>query len=82
MKVIKQEIVKHLEVNNKTKELQGGFTSGSRLEDNLFILYYCVQESYKNKLPLVLCAIDYAKAFDSINRKELINALKYYKCLL
>ena len=34
----------------------------------------------EEKVKLVLTAIDFAKAFDSINRKKLIQALKEYKC--
>ena len=50
-----------------------------RLEDNLFMLVYCLRSAEKMK-HLVVTAIDFAKAFDSVNRKCLIETLAYYKC--
>ena len=72
--------MKHLEVNGEINELQSGFTRGRRLEDNIFILKYCIEDAKRRKVKLVLTAIDFAKAFDSINRRKLIQALKEYKC--
>ena len=50
------------------REFQSGFNGGRRLEDNLFILRYCIKGSYKRGKPLFVMAIDIAKAFDSVNR--------------
>ena len=60
-------------------EVQAGFTKHRQITDNLFILYYCVRESYKNRKELFLISMDFAKAFDSIKRNVLIKVLKKYK---
>ena len=79
MSILKTKIEQHLEEKDEMLELQAGFTSGRRIEDNLFILRYCVENSFRRKKPLYLAAIDYKKAFDSVDRAEMIDALKLYK---
>ena len=78
MSIIKDKIEEHIVKNSVTDELQSGFSKGSRIENNIFILKYCRAENQKAKKMLVLLSIDYKKAFDSINRKELIKTLKEY----
>ena len=65
------------------KENQFGFTKGGRTDYNHFILQYLVDRSskirrlyYKN---LVVIAIDFKKAFDSIDRGKLVEALVKFK---
>lgn len=60
-------------------ELQAGFTKGRRFKDNVFLVKYCIDDSKRRKQKLVLVAIDFSKAFDSINRCKLIN--KNYEVL-
>ena len=55
-------------------ETQAGFTKGGKIEDNLFILNYCVEESFRRKASLYVTSIDYSKAFDSVKRSELAEA--------
>ena len=45
----------------------------------MFFLNYCIEDSFKRKKPLYVVAIDYSKAFDSVKRKELIEAIKTYR---
>ena len=40
----------------------------------------CISESFRMKRPLYVCAIDFAKAFDSIDRKQIVNCLQRYRC--
>ena len=80
MGVCKQALVDHLEKNNQISNFQTGFTKGRRLEDNILILKYCLSESNRSKTPLILTAIDFSKAFDSIDRKKLIINMQNYKC--
>ena len=80
MNVVKEKIVQHLSVNNEINCMQMGFTRGRRLEDNLFMLVYCLRSAEKMKKHLVVTATDFAEAFDSVNRKCLIETLAYYKC--
>ena len=49
MSLAKNEIEEHLEENRELKETQAGFTKGGRIEDNIFILQYLVEETYKMK---------------------------------
>ena len=65
------------------KDNQIGFTRGGRLEYNLFILQYLVEKTfeidsaYYNRL--VVVALDFRKAYDSIDRGRLLEALVRYK---
>ena len=79
MSLIKNEIEEHLVANKEIKETQAGFTNGGRGEDNLFLLQYCVEESYKRRTPLVVVSIDYSKAYDSIKREKIIEVMRKYK---
>lgn len=80
MSMIKDKITTHLLRNEIFSVYQAGFTKNRRIEDNIFILRYCIAESKKNRKPLYIAAIDFAKAFDSIKRENIIYALKKYKC--
>ena len=46
MKIQGTEIDQHIKDNNEQLEQQAGFTKGSQIEDNLFILQYCIEHSY------------------------------------
>ena len=79
MAILKEEIENHIEMNGEKLETQAGFTKGGRIEDNLFILSHCVERSYKEKKGLVVIAIDFKKAYDSIKREGLIEIMKDYR---
>ena len=79
MSILKTKIEEHLKENDEMLEIQAGFTNGGKIEDNLFLLRYCVEDSFHRKKPLYVTAIDYKKAFDSVNRAEMIETLKLYK---
>ena len=80
MSVIKEKIVTHLITNDEMHCLQMRFTRGRRLEDNLFMLVYCLRSAERMKKNLIITAVDFAKAFDSVSRVNLIKTLVYYKC--
>ena len=63
--------------DERVGSLQAGFTEGRRMEENLFLLKQCVEESYRRREKLVVVGIDFCKAFDSIERRALIEGLKY-----
>ena len=46
----------------------------------MFMLVYCLRSAEKMKKHLFVTAIDFAKAFNSVNRKCLIETSAYYKC--
>ena len=79
MGMTKEKVEIHLENNNLDNDLQMGFTSKRRLQDNLFILNECKEAAYKNKKKLYVIAIDYCKAYDSVKREKIIEALIEYK---
>ena len=70
MSLVKNEIEEHLEENRELKETQAGFTTGGRIEDNIFILQYLVEEAYKMKKSLIVISVDFKKAYDSIKREK------------
>ena len=72
-------IDQHVIKNGERKYNQGGFSKGSQIEDNLFILQYCIESSFKAKKPLIVISVDFSKAFDSIKREKIIEALMKYK---
>ena len=80
MAAAKKKIVEHLAVNHLEQELQAGFSEGRRIEENLFLLKYCIDQSYIDRKKLVVVAIDFQKAFDSVDRSALIQALIDCRC--
>ena len=79
MALIKSRVEKHLCNNELYNDMQAGFTEKRRIEDNLFMLHECKEMSFRKKKQLIVISIDYTKAYDSINRKEIVETLKYYK---
>jgi len=79
MGVIKDKMEKHIIKINEVRENQSGFTRGRRIEDNLVILNYCVEESFRMKKDLYVAAVDFSKAFDSVDRIRMIEVLKKFK---
>ena len=79
MGILKTKIENHIKDTENESEIQAGFTKKRRICDNLFILNYCIDQSFKNKKALYLISIDFTKAFDSIKRDKLIYVLKKYK---
>ena len=79
MSVVKNQIEDHLVQNNLIKHNQTGFTKGGQMEDNLFVLQHLVGKAYKHEKPLIVISIDYSKAYDSIDRKRMIETMIKYK---
>ena len=76
MSLLKNSIMEHLENIREINDLQAGFTRGKRMEDNVFILSYCIEESKKRRQELILMGIDFEKAFDFVDRRVLIRVMK------
>ena len=74
-----KKIEDHISNNNEIKETQSGFTKGTQIEDNIFILEYCIEHCNTYNKPLIITSIDYSKAFDSIKREHIVKALIHYK---
>ena len=80
MGVLKSKLVGQQMNDLRVKYLQAGFTEGRRMQENIFILLYLVEESYRDGRELVVVSVDFSKAFDSVERGGLVEALMYYKC--
>ena len=76
MGIIKSKIEKHLNENDAINDFQSGATTGRRVTENIFILAYCIEKSFCTKKSLFVLTIDFAKAFDSVDRCMMISALK------
>merc|ERR1712033_49773 len=81
--ILRQKIEEFLEEKGIKYENQFGFTQGGRVEHCMFILSYIANMTYnkrgKRGKPLYLAFIDFKKAYDSIDRKKLIEVLIDYK---
>ena len=63
---------------DKKDKYNGGFLTGCRTADNIFILQGLVKRQLSIGSTLVVCFVDFAKAFDLINRHILFH--KIMKC--
>ena len=79
MSVIRKDVEKHLVRNGVIKWNQVGFTEGGRAEYNHLALQYVVERAWKKKEKLIVIALDFKKAFDSIDRRKLIEVLIDYR---
>ena len=79
MGILRTKIEEHIERNNRTKEQQFGFTKNRRPTDSICTLTYAIYNSKKYKYNLIITAIDFKKAFDSINRNQLLTTMKKHK---
>ena len=79
MSMVKEDIDDHLILNEEDNECQAGFTEGGRIEDNILVLQYCVEESFRERKTLIVTSIDFRKAFDSVKRSALIEVMKEYR---
>ena len=79
MRIVKKKIECHLKENGMRREEQMGFTKGGEVVDNLLILRECVRNTYSGRQELVIIAVDFKKAYDSVKREVVVDALKDYK---
>ena len=79
MKVVKEEVERHLEENGLVRWEQVGFTKGGEILDNLLVLQECVRQSYGRGEQMVVIAVDFSKAYDSIRREKVVEVLKDLK---
>ena len=81
--ILRQKIEDFLEKKGIRYENQFGFTEGGRVEHCMFVIDYITNISYNKRgrrgRPLYLAFIDFKKAYNSIDRKKLIEVLIDYK---
>ena len=49
MGILKCKIEDHIKKNNYINDLQTGATQGRRVTENIFILQYCLDKTFKDK---------------------------------
>ena len=79
MAVLRDQIEEQIDRNGMRRDEQIGFTQGGMIADNLFVLQECVHETYRRRGQLVLVAVDFRKAYDSIRREEVLELLEEYR---
>ena len=79
MAVLRDRIEEQIERNGMRKDEQIGFTPGGMIADNLFLLQECVQEVCRRREEMVVVAVDFKKAYDSIKRETILEVLKEYR---
>ena len=81
--ILRKKIEEFLEEKGIKYENQFGFTAGGRVEHCLYILDYIANMTYESKSrkykSLYFAFIDFKKAYDSIDRKRLIEVLVKFK---
>ena len=81
--ILRKKIEEFLEEKDIKYENQFGFTAGGRVEHCLYILDYIANMTYESKSrkhkSLYFAFIDFKKAYDSIDRKRLIEVLIKFK---
>ena len=74
--VIKDKIVEHLEINNLIKNSQHGFMARKSTTTNLLEFLETVTNEYDSGVPVDLLYLDFAKAFDKVPRRRLIEKMQ------
>ena len=73
-RVLLNRISKKLEDGNRRE--QAGFRKGFSTMDNIYVLTQLIERANEYQIPLAILFIDFRKAFDSVEIKAVINALK------
>lgn len=73
-KVICNRIQNKLDENQPRE--QAGFRSGYSTSDHLHTIQQLLEKCNEYKKPLIICFVDYEKAFDSVETSKLIEALE------
>ena len=79
MGVLRDKIEEQIEGNGMRRDEQVGFTPGGMIADNLFMLQECVHEVFRRREEMVIVAIDFRKAYDSVKRERVLEILQEYR---
>ena len=79
MGILRTKIENHISKNNLTRDQQFGFTKQRRTTDSIYALIYAINHSKKYNYNLIITAVDFKKAFDSINRNKLLETMQKHK---
>lgn len=76
-KIVKDQLTKYLDINNILPDSQYGFRQSKNISDALFDLNRDLNNAISSNKRCMLVFLDLAKAFDTVDRKILLNKLKY-----
>jgi hypothetical protein len=69
-------------IKNYTEDIIGEYQCGFRANrstiDQLFVMRQIIEKNYEYGVDMHILFVDYKQAFDSINRKKMIQALEYF----
>jgi hypothetical protein len=65
-------------IQEKLSDVQIGFRPDRSTVDNIFIIRQVFEKCHEYNIELQNVFIDYTQAFDSIDRNEVLESLKYY----
>lgn len=74
--VINTRLTDSLEARGLRATGQAGFRKGYRTTENCFVLRALIERARANRAKLYCCAVDFEKAFDTVNREQLWAALR------
>ena len=77
-KIIQLRLNDHAEKNNIFPEEQCGYRAKRAVRDQIFIIRRLQELARARQLDLHFCFLDFAKAYDTVNRKLLWHLLRYY----
>ena len=66
-----KRVMNWMEDNTILGEMQNGFRSGKRGDDNIFILTSAIELSMSDKTGLIWAYLDCTAAYDRVNRQKL-----------
>ena len=66
------------EIGGWRPHTQAGFRKKHRLEDLVVPVDYLLDRAYTCNMPLSMCLVDLEKAFDIVNRAQLLKVLQGY----
>ena len=75
-------------VDRELPDIQAGFRKGRGTRDQIANIHWIIEKARKFKKTIYICFIDYAKAFDCVDHKQLWKILKvmgipdYLTCIL
>ena len=62
---------------DKTDRYNGGFLKGSRTSDNIYVLSSIIEQQLTLGQNLIVCHVDFSRAFNSVNRNNLFYKIKH-----
>jgi hypothetical protein len=76
--VVHSQVMDHLKNNNILSDMQFGFREGYSTEMAVQLLIHAIIDAIETNQSLVLVALDLRRAFETVDRNELCNKMRYY----